>query len=62
MMLELSARYIIDACEETYFRLDPERYPNLYEQNKVKAFAQMRLFNDFKKKIDKVEKILIRSK
>jgi Ser/Thr protein kinase RdoA (MazF antagonist) len=62
MMLELSARYIIDACEETYFRLDPERYPNLYEQNKVKTFAQMRLFNDFKKKIDEVEKILIRSK
>jgi Ser/Thr protein kinase RdoA (MazF antagonist) len=62
MMLELSARYIIDAYEETYFRLDPERYPNLYEQDKTKAFAQMRLFSDFKKKIDKVHKILIRSK
>jgi Ser/Thr protein kinase RdoA (MazF antagonist) len=62
MMLELSARYITDAYEESYFRLDSERYPNLYEQNKMKAFAQMRLFNDFKKKIDKVDKILIRSK
>lgn len=62
MMLELSARYITDAFEESYFRLDSERYPNLFEQNKMKAFAQMRLFNDFKKKIDKVDKILIRSK
>jgi Ser/Thr protein kinase RdoA (MazF antagonist) len=62
MMLELSARYITDAYEESYFRLDSERYPNLYEQNKMKAFAQMRLFNDFKNKIDKVDNILNRSK
>ncbi|MGB7290824.1 MAG: phosphotransferase [Thermodesulfobacteriota bacterium] len=62
MMLELSARYITDAYEESYFRLDSERYANLFEQNKTKAFAQMRLFNDFKKKIGKVDNILIRSK
>jgi Ser/Thr protein kinase RdoA (MazF antagonist) len=59
MMLELSARYISDAYEESYFRLDNERYPNLFEQNKAKAFAQMRLYDDFTKKIDKVDKILI---
>lgn len=62
MMLELSARYITDAYEESYFRLDSEKYSNLFEQNKTKAFAQMRLFNDFQEKIDKVENILIRSK
>ena len=62
MMLELSARYITDAYEESYFRLDDERYPNLFEQNKTKAFAQMRLFYDFTKKVDKVDEILIRSK
>lgn len=62
MMLELSARYIIDAYEGTYFRLDPERYPNLYEQNKKKAFSQMGLFKDFNEKLDEVYKILIRSK
>jgi Ser/Thr protein kinase RdoA (MazF antagonist) len=62
MMLELSARYITDAYEESYFRLDSEKCSNLFEQNKTKAFAQMRLFNDFQEKIDKVENILIRSK
>jgi Ser/Thr protein kinase RdoA (MazF antagonist) len=62
MMLELSARYITDAYEESYFRLDNERYPNLFEQNKTKAFAQMRLFADFTKKIDKLDEILIASK
>jgi Ser/Thr protein kinase RdoA (MazF antagonist) len=62
MMLELSARYVTDAYQESYFRLDSEKFPNLFEQNKTKAFAQMRLFNDFKKKMDKVVKILIRSK
>ena len=59
MMLELSARYIRDAYEESYFRLDSERYGNLYEQNKMRAFDQMRLHSDFEKKRDKVDKILI---
>lgn len=62
MMLELSARYITDAYEEYYFRLDKEKYPNLFEQNKSKAFAQMRLFYDFAKEIDKVDEILFGSK
>ncbi len=62
MMLELSARYVADAYEESYFRFDSERYANLYEQNKMKAFVQMRLFDDFEKNRDKIEKILIRSK
>lgn len=61
MMLELSARYIRDAYEESYFRLDSERYGNLYEQNKMRAYAQMRLHSDFKKKREKVDQILTAS-
>lgn len=60
MMLELSARYVADSYQESYFRLDSERYPSLYEQNKMKAIALIRLLNDFRNKIGKVERILDR--
>jgi hypothetical protein len=50
MTLELSARYITDAFEETYFTLDELRYPSLYEQNKQKAIAQLQFYDDFQSK------------
>ena len=37
VILELSARYIIDAYEENYFLLDESKYSNLFEQNSDKA-------------------------
>jgi len=50
MTLELSARYITDAFEESYFTLDKLRYPSLYEQNKQKAIAQLQFYDDFQSK------------
>lgn len=48
LTLELSARFIIDAFEETYFKLDPNAFEDLYDQNLHKARAQIRLFKSIK--------------
>lgn len=56
--LELTARYLADAFEEFYFRLDNTHYPNLFEQNKEKAIDQMLLYDDFQKKKVNVEQII----
>jgi len=58
MILELSARYITDAFEETYFKLDSDEYPNLYEQNKAKAVFQMLFYDNFQKKRKRVDQII----
>lgn len=47
MILELAARFVVDAFKESYFRLDEARYPNLYKQNKNKAITQLNLYDDF---------------
>lgn len=49
--LELSARFLTDAYKETYFRLDPERYPDLLAQNSAKARAQFALYRDIKERL-----------
>ncbi len=58
MTLELSARYITDAFEESYFTLDKLRYPSLYEQNKQKAIAQLQFYDDFQSKRNIVVQII----
>jgi Ser/Thr protein kinase RdoA (MazF antagonist) len=58
MTLELSARYITDAFEESYFTLDKLRYPSLYEQNKQKAIAQLQFYDDFQSKQNIVVQII----
>lgn len=58
VILTLVARYIVDAFEEKYFRLNRKQYKNLYEQNKAKAFAQLTLYNDFVSKRKYVNKII----
>ncbi len=50
IVLELAARFITDAFEEKYFKLDNARYPNLYEQNLTKARAQIALLDDARRK------------
>ncbi|MFQ5786707.1 MAG: phosphotransferase enzyme family protein, partial [Thermodesulfobacteriota bacterium] len=60
MILELSARYITDAFEESYFKLDTESYPNLYEQNKSKAVFQMLFYDDFQKKRRRIDQVIKR--
>jgi len=44
--LELAARFIIDAFNESYFKLNGN-YPNLYEQNKKRAENQYAFFKAF---------------
>ncbi len=47
IMLELAARFIIDAYEERYFAHDPARYPSLYGQNLAAAALQTALYRNF---------------
>lgn len=58
MMLELSARYIIDAFEESYFTLDNSRYRDLFEQNISKVEEQIGLYEDFQRKRPDVDEIV----
>jgi Ser/Thr protein kinase RdoA (MazF antagonist) len=58
IMLELSARYITDAFEQSYFRLDQNRYDNLFEQNKSKVKSLIMLYKDFQNKTQVVEDII----
>jgi hypothetical protein len=58
MILELSARYIMDAFEESYFKLDPEKFPTLYEQNKTKAIYQIYQYDDFQMKRKNIDQII----
>src|SRR3989344_288760 len=48
VILVLVTRFITDAFEEKYFRLNTNQYKNLYQQNKTKALAQLALYNDFR--------------
>lgn len=57
-ILVLAARFITDAFEEKYFRLNKKQYRNLYEQNKSKALAQLALYGDFLKKRKHVNQII----
>ncbi|MDZ4299985.1 MAG: phosphotransferase [Candidatus Sungbacteria bacterium] len=50
IILELAARFVTDAFEKKYFKLDDARYPNLYEQNLTKARAQLTLLDDVRGK------------
>ena len=58
IILELSARYITDAFEESYFKLDNNKYSGLYEQNKSKAESLIKLYKDFQNKAQAVEDII----
>ncbi|MBI2064540.1 MAG: phosphotransferase [Candidatus Yanofskybacteria bacterium] len=58
VILTLIARFITDAFEEKYFRLNPNQYKNLYQQNKTRALAQLALYNDFMDKKESINKII----
>jgi len=58
IILELAARYIIDAFEESYFTLDENKYGSIFEQNSDKARLLLGLFDDFKGKRMAVEEII----
>lgn len=53
LSLELSARFLIDAFEEKYFRLAVE-FKDLYTQNHTYAKAQMNFYRSFAENRDKV--------
>ncbi len=57
-ILELAARYITDAFEEKYFKLDQDKYSGLFEQNKTKAESLIVLYKDFESKTEKIEGII----
>lgn len=50
LMLELTARFLADAFEESYFKFDPEKYESLFEQNHVQASRQLTLYEDLQHK------------
>ncbi len=56
--LELAARYIIDAFEESYFRYDSSKYASLFEHNLARARAQHLLYLDLWAKRDKLFSLL----
>ena len=56
--LELCARYIIDAYEEKYFKLDEKKYANLKEQNTLKAVNLINFYEEIKKSKPKIDKIV----
>lgn len=49
LTLELAARFVTDAYEETYFA-QSSHYASLYEQNKTKAHNQLRFLDAFEAK------------
>ena len=56
--LELCARYITDAYEEKYFRLDEKKYTNLVEQNTLKAINLINFYEEVKKRNAEIDKII----
>lgn len=58
IILELSARFVTDAFEESYFTLDTSRYQSRYVQNMAKANGQMKLYRDFITKKEVAERIV----
>lgn len=56
--LELAARFATDAYHELYFKLDRERYPDLFTQNSAKARAQFALYEDVVSKFDEMAQLL----
>ena len=44
--LDLCARYITDAFQETYFKLDYSKYSSLFEQNSKKASDLIRFYRE----------------
>ncbi|TSC69440.1 MAG: hypothetical protein G01um101466_37 [Parcubacteria group bacterium Gr01-1014_66] len=57
ILLELAARYLIDAFEEIYFKLEP-KYTSLFQQNQTKISGQLALYDDLQKKQRVIKTIL----
>ncbi len=58
IILELAARYITDAFEQKYFKLEEKKYSTLYEQNTTKAQSLISLYEDIFSKMEWVEDII----
>jgi len=56
--LELCARYITDAYEEKYFKLDEKKYTNIVEQNTLKAMNLINFYEDINLKNAEIDKII----
>ncbi len=60
MTVELAARYITDALEERYFRLDRTRYDTLFEQNHSRGSVQLKIAREIIERRGEMEDIVIR--
>lgn len=49
--LELAARFLTDAVEESYFTLKKDRYSSLFEQNRIRASNQLSLYRSMKNQL-----------
>lgn len=58
--LELSARFLADALNESYFGFDAQRFPAAGEHNLLRAEGQWRLFQDVRAKQTRLEAIVAR--
>lgn len=58
MILEVIARFLTDAFEESYFKLIPGKFKSLYDQNRLRAIAQLNLYEDFLKKELEINKLI----
>lgn len=56
--IELCARYVTDAYEEKYFKLDRKRYTNLNEQNTLKAIDLMNFYRAIEKNRAGIDKVV----
>lgn len=56
--LELAARFITDAFRRTYFKLEPDRFRDLGQQNRLRAASQVSLYRDFISKRARVTEII----
>jgi len=56
--IELSARYVADAYEEKYFKLDRRKYTNLNEQNNLKAIDLMNFYTEVEKNKAAIDKVV----
>jgi len=56
--LDLCARYITDAFEEVYFKLDYSRFESLYEQNRIKASNLVSFYREIQTNVNQLNSII----
>jgi len=58
LFLEITARYLTDAMEESYFKLDVRNFSSLYEQYSYKANCQITLYRQILSRKKEISELL----